>query len=74
MGDERVGARRHTGLARGLALPGDRALTNDAVKTVHVSGIAPTAIGRIERYFSILFFVVTMRGSRQRSGSASRPG
>ncbi len=33
--------------------------TNDAVKTAYVSGIAPTAIGRIERYFSILFFVVT---------------
>jgi hypothetical protein len=33
--------------------------TNDAVKTAYVSGIAPTAIGRIERYFSILFFGVT---------------
>ncbi len=33
--------------------------TNDAVKTAYVSGIAPTAIGRIERYFSILFFGAT---------------
>ena len=33
--------------------------TNDAVKTAYVSGIVPTAIGRIERYFSILFFIVT---------------
>ncbi|HEV8449378.1 MAG TPA: glycosyltransferase family 39 protein [Gemmatimonadaceae bacterium] len=33
--------------------------TNDAVKTAYESGIAPTAFGRIERYFSILFLVVT---------------
>ena len=33
--------------------------TNDAVKTAYASGIVPTAYGRVERYFSILFFVVT---------------
>jgi hypothetical protein len=33
--------------------------TNDAVKTAYVGGIAPTAYGRIERYFSLLFLAVT---------------
>lgn len=32
--------------------------TNDAVKTVYVSGIGPTALGRVERYFSLLLLVV----------------
>lgn len=32
--------------------------TNDAVKTVYVSGIGPTALGRVERYFSLLFLLV----------------
>jgi hypothetical protein len=33
--------------------------TNQAVGTAYVSGIAPTALGRIDRYFSFLFLGVT---------------
>lgn len=34
--------------------------TGDAVRTAYTGGIAPTAVGRVEHYFSLLFFGVML--------------